>query len=258
MKIISLWRHPVKGFSPEELKSVSLVAGEHFPNDRMFAIEDGPSGFDADDPQHISKMRFVVLARSARIANYETMYLDDSKALEIFEHDENCICSFDMATQEGLDDLADWLTNRFGDEFKGPLRVIRAPQNHRFMDYKSGFVSLINASSVEALSQVSGEDIRVQRFRGNVVFEAPAWEEDNWLQGQILQLGNVRLEVLKPTVRCKATHADPNPDIASYNIETVPLLMTHFKRNTMGVYARIVSGGELCVGDNLSIESIDE
>ncbi len=258
MKVLSLWRHPIKGFSSEALENVVLIAGECFPNDRMFAIEDGPSGFNPDNPQHISKMKFVVLARSARIANYETIYLDDRQELEIFEHDENCICSFDMNSQDGLDDLASWLTTRFGDEFKGPLRVIPAPQKHRFMDYASGFVSLINAGSVEAFAQAVGEDIDVKRFRGNIVFEATPWEEDKWEEGQVLQLGDVRLEVLKPIVRCKATHANPNPDIAKYDIETVPLLVKHFKRNTMGVYARIISGGELRIGDSLSIENIDE
>ncbi len=45
-QIASLYRYPVKGLSPEALDSADLEAGGHFPGDRLFAIENGPSGFD--------------------------------------------------------------------------------------------------------------------------------------------------------------------------------------------------------------------
>lgn len=247
----SLWRHPVKGFSPERLENVQLTAGECFPNDRMFAIEDGPSGFDPSDPKHISKMRFVVLARSARVANFETIYVDERKELEIYERDEDCICSFDMSSQDGFDDLSDWLTNRFEDEFKGPLKVIPAPNKHRFMDYNEGFVSLINASSVQALSDAIGAEVSPSRFRGNVLFEGAAWIEDEWKEGQRIKIGDAVLEILIPTVRCKATHA--NPKSAQYDLDIVPALMRHFRRKTMGVYAKVIQSGRLKVSSKISV-----
>ena len=51
-RIASLYRHPVKGFTPERLTSAMLEAGACFPCDRLYAVEDGPSGFDpaAPDP----------------------------------------------------------------------------------------------------------------------------------------------------------------------------------------------------------------
>ncbi len=248
----SLWRHPIKGFTPESLKQVFLEAGGYFPNDRMFAIEDGPSGFDPDEPKHISKMRFAVLARSAKIANFETMYLDDRQELEIFERDENCICRFDMSSDEGFEDLSDWLTNRLGDEFNGPLKVIAAPKDHRFVDhFTAGFVSLINSNSVEALAAASQTEIGFQRFRPNIVFSADAWMEDHWSKGQRLKIGGTELEILAPTVRCKATHA--NPETARYDVDTVSLLMQHFKRRTMGIYAQIVKTGFVAIGDKLEV-----
>jgi uncharacterized protein YcbX len=45
-RITSLYRHPVKGFTPERLERAELVAGRCFPCDRLYAVEDGPSGFD--------------------------------------------------------------------------------------------------------------------------------------------------------------------------------------------------------------------
>ena len=46
MRISSLYRYPVKGLSPERLLRAELKQGTYFPGDRLFAIENGPSGFD--------------------------------------------------------------------------------------------------------------------------------------------------------------------------------------------------------------------
>lgn len=250
-KIESLWRHPVKGFTPEQLQSVDIAAGQHFPNDRMFAIEDGPSGFHPAAPAHISKMRFTVLARSAHIAGFKTRYLDDENSLEISHTNEDVTTVFDMSSEEGLSALASWFESRLGEDFIGPLKVIRAPENHRFMDHHTaGFISLINHDSVKALSEKTGEDITPLRFRGNVVFRSKAWIEDDWQAGQKLKIGTAEIEILKPTIRCKATHA--NPVTAEYDVDTVPLLVKHFKRNTMGVYAKITKSGQLNSGDEIA------
>ena len=61
----SLYRHPVKGFTPERLTCAQLSPDQPFPYDRVFAVEDGPSGFEAENPAHISKTRFAVLAKVA-------------------------------------------------------------------------------------------------------------------------------------------------------------------------------------------------
>src|SRR5690606_34992030 len=59
--IAALYRHPVKGFPPERLGQADLTAGERFPCDRLYAVENGPSGFDPAAPGHISKQKFTVL-----------------------------------------------------------------------------------------------------------------------------------------------------------------------------------------------------
>ena len=72
--IDSLYRHPVKGFTPERLERADLVAGACFPCDRLFAVENGPSGFDPAAPGHISKSKFTVLAQIAEVAKARTAY----------------------------------------------------------------------------------------------------------------------------------------------------------------------------------------
>ena len=63
--IAALFRHPIKGFTPEKVKLAHLAAGGPFPGDRLYALEDGPSGFDPAAPAFIPKQRFAVLAKTA-------------------------------------------------------------------------------------------------------------------------------------------------------------------------------------------------
>ena len=49
-KIASLYRYPVKGLSPQPYQRVTLRTGQTLPNDRRYAVENGPSGFDLAAP----------------------------------------------------------------------------------------------------------------------------------------------------------------------------------------------------------------
>jgi uncharacterized protein len=54
-EITGLYRYPVKGLTPEPLQQVALKIGQTFPADRRYAIENGPSGFDAAAPAWLPK-----------------------------------------------------------------------------------------------------------------------------------------------------------------------------------------------------------
>jgi ABC-type histidine transport system ATPase subunit len=78
----SIWRHPVKGFTPEPLRAVTLSAGACFPFDRLYAVEDGPSGFNPETPAHISKQKFTVLAKIPAVAKVRTRFDEATGELE--------------------------------------------------------------------------------------------------------------------------------------------------------------------------------
>jgi uncharacterized protein YcbX len=46
----SIYRYPVKGLSPQPLAPTRLTPGETVPADRLYAIENGPIGFDPEQP----------------------------------------------------------------------------------------------------------------------------------------------------------------------------------------------------------------
>ncbi len=45
-RINAIYRYPVKGLSPQKLPQTRLTPGATLPADRLYAIENGPSGFD--------------------------------------------------------------------------------------------------------------------------------------------------------------------------------------------------------------------
>ena len=87
------------------------------------------------------------------------------------------------------------------------------------------------------------------RFRANVYFDgASAWSEHDWI-GSEITLGAARLRVISPITRCAATQV--NPVTAKRDLDIVAALGHAFGHINMGVYAEVVAGGEVAVGDAL-------
>ena len=242
--IASLFRHPVKGLTPEPLDSIELKAGEYFPNDRKWAVEVGPSGFDPAAPRHISKMRFTVLARFPELASLRTRLSDDGVTFHIGDaHGFGIEARLDM--EESREALTRFLHAFLGEEAQ--LRVLSAP-GHSFMDHLQGYVSVINLASVRALGSAIGAEIDPLRFRANIYVDGlPAWAEDNLISGQIAGVGAAKLKMFKPIVRCIATHA--NPDTGLRDIDMLDALRRHFSRDTMGVYFSVEQDGRVARED---------
>lgn len=248
--VAGLFRHPVKGFTPEPLEAARLEAGMHFPGDRMFAVEDGPSGFDPEAPAHLSKMKFTVLARLPQIAGVCTLY-DDASGRIRAEHADHGAINADLGTDDGRAAFAAWLTPVVGDDARGALRVIGPAGGHRFMDSPSGFVSIINLASVRAIAEKLGRPVDPARFRGNVTVDGwPAWSELD-LADRTLALGGATVRGVKPISRCTATHVDP--ETAEADIDMLDALRAHFGHVLCGVYVEVVESGDVAVGDAVAV-----
>jgi uncharacterized protein len=154
-RIGGLYCHPIKGFTPEALNATHLDVGGHFPCDRIYAVEDGPSGFDPGAPAHISKMRFAVLAKIPALARAHTQYDDVSGQLSVMT-DGRLLFAGPLTTSEGRAEfersLADFLNEEAPEHVTGPLKVLVAPGRHRFADSRKGFVSVLNLESVRDLA----------------------------------------------------------------------------------------------------------
>ena len=249
-QIVSLYRHPVKGFTPERLARADLVAGQCFPCDRLYAVEDGPSGFDPDAPAHISKMKFTVLAKIPAVARARTAY---DEATGVFRATAEGQPDFagDLRGAEGRRGLEAWLATLLEGRIKGPLRVVEGPGDYRFMDSRRGYVSIINLASVRDLEARLGRPVDPLRFRANLYVEGwPAWIENDWT-GHALRVGAARAQVLKPIVRCAAIHVDPVT--AQRDIEMVKALFDHYGHMFCGIYMKVEEGGTVREGDGVGL-----
>ena len=249
-RIASIYRHPVKGFTPERLTSARLEAGACFPCDRLYAVEDGPSGFDPAAPDHISKMKFAVLAKIPAVAKARTAY-DEATGVFSARAEGRPDFAGDLRTDAGRAALEVWLTDLLDGEITGPLKVIEGPGAHRFMDSKSGFVSIVNLASVRDLGRMIGRDLDPLRFRANLYVEGwPAWAENDWT-GRTVTIGGATAEVLKPIVRCAATHVDPTT--AERDVELVKALFDAYGHMFCGIYLNVTGGGVVGEGDGVSL-----
>lgn len=245
----SIYRHPVKGLTPEPMTSVGLEAGAYFPGDRDYAIEVGPSGFDPANPKHISKQRFTVLARFPALARVKTR-LDDATGVFHVGDAHGFGVETRLDTEEGRASLERFLQAFLGEDAPGKLRVLESPPGYRFMDHPQGYISVMNLASVRAVAQAIGQDIDPLRFRANVYVDGlKPWAEDEWVAGSRVKLGGAELAVFKPIVRCVATHV--NLETGERDIDMVEMLRQNFGRDTLGTYLSITSGGEIKLGDTL-------
>ena len=248
--VASIFRHPVKGLTPEAMGEVRLEAGTYFPGDRNYAIEVGPSGFDPAAPKHISKQRFTVLARFPSLARIKTR-LDDATGRFHVGDASGFGVETELATAEGRAVLERFLQAFLGEDAPGKLRVLESPPGYRFMDHPLGFISVMNLASVRAVEKAIGQPIDPLRFRANVYVDGLApWAEDEWLAGGSIQLGEAQLTVFKPIVRCIATHV--NLETGERDIDMVGMLRAHFGRDTLGTYLSISGSGAVKVGEALA------
>jgi uncharacterized protein YcbX len=243
--VASLWRYPVKGFTPERLPSVALSTGGFFPGDRLYAVEDGPSGFDPAAPVWLNKQKFTVLAKIARVARIRTRYDEASGVLEASGDGAPSI-SAPLTTAAGRGDFAAWLTEALGPEACGPLKVVHAP-GHRFTDHPRGHVSIVNLASVRDLEARTGRAIDPLRFRANLYVEGwPAWIETQMV-GADLRLGEASARVISQIVRCAATHVDPGTGVSDFDV--VAALHGQYGHVNCGIYVSISEGGAVHDGD---------
>lgn len=251
--VAALYRHPVKGFTPESLDCALLEAGGAFPCDRLYAVENGPSGYDAEAPTFLPKTKFTVLASIPALARARTVYDAASGRLTVTAEGREPF-SASLCEQAGRDAFAAWLESFVPPEdLAGPLAVLTSTGPHRFMDDAAGAVSLINLASVRDLGQRIGREVDPRRFRANVYVDGwPAWSELSLAPGATVRLGGVEARVVKPIVRCAATHVDPTS--GERDLDLVPALHANYGHLCCGLYLQIAWGGELRVGDRASAD----
>jgi uncharacterized protein YcbX len=246
----AIYRYPVKGLSPEPLARTRLVAGATVACDRLYAIENGPSGFDPRAPAYLPKQRFLMLMKNDRLAALRTAFDDASHTLVVV-HEGREAARGDLRTAEGRAALERFFATFCAGELRGPPKILHAP-GHSFSDVARKVISIINLASVTALENAVGAPVNPLRFRGNLYVDGwPAWRELDLL-GQEIGVGpSARLKIVKRIVRCAATEVDPDSGIRDLAIPST--LMRTLGHADCGVYGEVVADGTIAVEDAVVI-----
>lgn len=254
MHIESLYRYPVKGLTPEPLEQAELLPGRCIPWDRAFALAQGDSAFDPARPAWVPKTNFMCLVRNTAIAGLKTRFDEAAETFSITTPSGETFTANPL-TQAGQASLTEFLTRYLGAEARyGKER--RPPQfhyfrNHSFCDHRTQVISLIGLGSLGALEQAAGGTRDKRRFRANIyIADIAPWAEFAWL-GKTIAVGETTMIVQQRIDRCMATAV--NPDTAQRDANPVSELREHFGHIDLGIFAEVLTGGEIRPGDEILV-----
>lgn len=242
-------RYPVKGLNGESLPATMLAADEGIAHDRRFALAHSASRFDRSNPKWMPKTQFLQLMNDERLAMLDARFDCDSGYLAIHRGGRQ------VARGDVTQPLGRILIEQFMDAFieagpHGNPHIVEVP-GAMLSDVPEKYLSIANLASVRDIERVARAPVDPRRFRANLHLDGlPAWAEMSW-PGQEIAIGDARLEIVRTFERCAATQV--NPETAARDLNLLKILQQGFGHVVCGVYARIVSGGEITKGDTVTV-----
>jgi uncharacterized protein YcbX len=250
IRLAHISRYPVKGLDEQSLEAADLSVGAALPGDRRFAIAHGASAYDAAQPGWQKKAHFLNWARTPAIAAIRARYAGNGHVVSLSENGAELLRDADLTTEAGRAALCDVLLKRLPQESRGKLTVAEAP-GVSFSDVEPKFLSIQNRASLDAIGSFAGMAFDQRRMRGNLLLDGVApWAEMDWV-GKSIRVGEAELEIVEIIGRCPATTLDPLN--GARNLPTLDILNREYGHQDCGLYAKVVAGGTIRVGDAVSL-----
>lgn len=252
--LTAILRYPIKGLSADPLQRVALVARQPVPGDRRWALAPGADSADDDGNGWRPRGRFAQRANAPGLASVRVAFVGDAGAVRLSAPDGG-VASGDLDGPAGRAELARFLATHAGAVARNGLRLIAATDGDgrpvSFSDAPMPLVSILGLETLRDLSRAIDATVEPERLRANLHIDGlPAWHELGW-EGRTLSIGGARLRVVERIVRCVAIDAGP------YGARDLPLLAALRRRtgdDVCGVYAEVVDGGGIAVGDAVMVE----
>ena len=243
-RLVHIWRHPIKGIGCEALTSADLTAEAPLPKDRAWALLHEGAAEDTEAWQ--PRRNFMVVANGPRLAQIAAEFLTDTHLR--LSHPDHPTLEFEPDTES--DRLVDWVRPLWPEQHSAPRRLVRAPEKS-MADNGMAQLSVLNLSSLRALSQKVGQPLDPRRFRGNLWLDGLApWEEFDLID-KTIKIGDVTLRITDRIERCRATEA--NPETGRRDVDPPKALRQGWGHKDFGVYATVVTGGTIAVNDPVSL-----
>ncbi len=239
--LINIIRYPIKGFSGEHLATAELSQGKGLPGDRRWAIRNG----SVTDKQKKDWEPCSAFVRMTQHEELPTFYVNHDKGQYYLAHPSGGRLKLEESKNH-QQQLTKW--------FKHDDMVLSHSHDKTgYWDHKDAHLSIINLSTVKAMSAAAGVELDPQRFRGNLLIDTEKpWSEFS-LIGKRLVVGSSEIEILRPIDRCKATSVNPETGISDINIPH--FLSSQYGHFFCGVYARVVKSGRIQCNDALYFHS---
>lgn len=228
-RVRALWRYPVKSMAAESLNQ-AMVSWNGVAGDRRWAFVRG--GVDR------SGFPWLTIREKADMRHYSPSFEDP-------EQPNTSVTLVRSPRGEEFDVIDPALALELGHG----ARVIK--QDIGIFDTMP--LSLISTQTVQALGGLAGLHLDPQRFRPNLLIDAPgttAFPEDDWV-GVVLRVGGMRMRVDQRDQRCVMVNIDPQSTVSN------PIVLKTIARerdSRLGVYGSTVEPGRISIGDLVSLE----
>ena len=257
--VVALYRYPVKGFTPQECRRLTVLDEGRIAGDRVLGIRFADT--EASDDAWSRKTGMLALVNTPGLARLHVRFEEKSFRLHISL--ETAVMVDEVLNPDGRKRiaarLADYVLKLQENPLSGhperlPLRVIGDGFAPRYHDDEAGRVTLHGRGSLQALAAALGTEVSEQRFRSNIAVDGlDAWEEQSWV-GRQIRVGAVEFDVVKPKTRCLATHANPNTGQRDLPILTTLTHKIGQENPTFAVALRPTrAGGQIHVGDQVTL-----
>ena len=243
-RLAHICRHPVKSIGYEELGRVALSPGAPIPFDRAWAVAHAAAPFAGNPEGWMPKQCFLRGWAEGQLMAIRARFDDATQELTLTHPARP---EFRALMPAGGDALVDWLRPLWPASRPDPDRLVARADGGALSDVPEPFVAIASLTSNRILGQRLGQALSIHRWRANLWLEGLApWEEFD-LIGQEITIGTARLRVEERITRCKATCA--NPETGRLDADTLGALEAGYDHQDFGVYARVIEGGEIALGD---------
>lgn len=243
--IAHICRHPIKSHGREVLSQVQLTVGEGLPFDRHWAVAHDAAQLG---PGWNPCVNFARGAKTPELMAISSR-LDTGTGAVTLMHPAKADLTFRPDDAADLALFLSWVDGLTDPDRAQPAQIVKAGVAMTDTDYPS--ISIFGLGSHQALSARIGQDLSPLRWRGNLWVDGLApWGEFDWV-GRDVQLGTAVLHVEERITRCKATSA--NPETGQIDADTLGALNGGFGHQEFGVYARVLSGGVVALGDTVTL-----
>lgn len=240
-------RHPIKAVGVEEIARAELQPGRPLAFDRRWAVAHAAAKFQGQPGAWAAKMNFLRGVAGPELMAVTATCKDESVTLA---HPRAASLTLDMRDSADRARLIDWLAPLWPEGRPAPSHVVEVP-GQALADWPDPFLSLLSLSSLDQLSRHAGQPLHPWRFRGNLWVDGWQPLRERALIGRQIRIGTATLEIVQPITRCRATGV--NPETGTEDCDTLATIDSLWGHKDFGVYARVLTGGEITRGDRVMV-----